>query len=405
MDIWYILMMPFTALLKLFYSVFNSYGVAIILFALAIKIILFPVSLKGKRSMIQMNMLAGEQQKLQKQYGKDQNRYNEELQKLYAREGVSTTGGCLWSMLPLLILFPVYAVVRRPMKYWLGLGQGVIDAVTTAVKDTGVTLSSGYPEIDMVSRFFKDPGLLNTAQSAAHTVDPAANVYGIDLSFLGIDLSATVKWKFWEGGITWGAIGLVLIVVLCAVSSLISSQIMMKTNQMNTQNQQAAQQNKMMMWMSPLMMLWFGTIMPGAMGIYIIANSVFSTVQEIICGKMLKKDYEQAAEKARLRAIEEKEEEKRQRREKAERKAREAEEAKKNKGKKIVEPEDKMTHEQREAAREGIRQYARGRAYDPDRYGGVTPYIDPSPKAADPEEPREDKPREPKEPWEDSTKE
>lgn len=393
MDIWYILMIPFTFILKLFYNIFNSYGVAIILFSLAIKVILFPLSLKGKKSMIQMNMLAGEQQKLQKQFGKDQARYQEELQKLYAKEGVSTTGGCLWSMIPLLILFPVYAVVRRPLKYWLGLGQSAIEAITAAVTGTGVTLSAGYPEIDMVARFAKDPGLLATARAAA----PEVNLYGIDFNFLGIDLSATPRWKFWEGGITWGSLGLVLIVVLCAATALISSQVMMKTNQMNSQNEQAASQSKMMMWMSPLMMLWFGTIMPGAMGIYIIANSVFSTAQELILGRMLKKDYEEAAEARRLREIEEKEEEKRLRREKAERKAREAEEAKKNKGKKKeLEADDKMTPEQRDAAREGMRQYARGHAYDPNRYGGVTPYTDPSPKAQK---------EEPQEPWEDKTRE
>ena len=79
------------------------------------------------------------------------------------------------------------------------------------------------------------------------------------------------------------------------------------------------------------------------------------------------------------REIEEKEEEKRLRREKAEERARKAEEARKKKGKKsAVEEEEedpnKSTPEQREASRVGIRQYARGRAYDPDRFGGVTPY-------------------------------
>lgn len=410
MDIWYYLMMPFTFMLKLFYNLFNSYGIAIILFSLLIKVILFPLSLKGKKSMIQMNMLSGQQQKLQKQYANNPQKLNEEINKLYEKEGVNSMGGCLWTMVPLLILFPVFAVVRRPMKYWLGLGDSVIEAVTNAVKNAGITLSAGYPEIDMVSHFYKDPGLLATARAAA----PEANIYGINLNFLGIDLSATPNLKFWEGGITWSAIGLLLIVILCAATALLSSVIMQKTNQMGNQNQQAASQNKMMMLLSPLMMLWFGFVMPGAMGIYIIANSVFSTVQEVICGKMLKKDYEEAAEKARLREIEAKEEEKRIRREKAERHAREAEEARKNKGKKKeADGENKMTPEQREASREGIRQYARGRAYDPNRFGAVTPYTDPtamlqaqeaktakkSKKADKAEEPKEDKA-----PWEDQDK-
>ena len=74
--------------------------------------------------------------------------------------------------------------------------------------------------------------------------------------------------------------------------------------------------------------------------------------------------------------MEEKEEEKRLRREKAEAKALAAEEARKNKGKKQPKDadDDRIPPEVREASRVGIRQYARGRAYDPARYGEVTPY-------------------------------
>ncbi len=390
MDIWYYLMTPFTWLLKTFYALFgNSYGLAIILFALVVKVVTFPLSLKGKRGMIQMNMLNGEMQKLQKRYAKDQQRYQLEVQKLYEKEGVNPMGGCLWSMLPLLILFPVYAVVRRPMKYWLGLSDTVINAVTAAVTGAGITLNRGYPEISMVSHFFQDPSSLTAAQAAAGEV--ASSLYGINFNFLGIDLAATPELKFWVGGISWASIGLLLIPILTAVTAFLSSKIMMKTNQINQkegEDNPAAKQSKMMLWMSPLMMLYFSFVMPAAMGLYIIANSVFSVAQEIICGKMLKKDYEQAAEAARLREIEEKEEEKRLRREKAEQRAREAEEARKNKGKKKEKDpdEDKTTAQQKAASRVGMRQYARGRAYDPDRFGGVTPYHEDLTKAVPEEE-------------------
>ena len=373
MGIIYYLMLPFTAILKLFYSLFNNYGVAIILFSLAIKIILFPFSLKGKKGMIQMNMLAGQQQKLQKQYGKDQQRYQEELQKLYDKEGVNPMGGCLWTMLPLLILFPVYAVVRRPLKYWMGLTYPVIEAITAAVTGAGAALNPTYPEISIVSAFFKNNTVLSAAQAAA----PEAVLTGLNFNFLGIDLASNPTLKFWQNGISWNSIGLFLIPIVCAVTTLVSSKIMMKTNEINNQGGQANQQNQMMMWMSPLMMLWFGFIMPGVMGLYIISNSVFSVFQDLLMGKMLKKDYEAAAEARRLREIEEKEEEKRLRREKAEEKARQAEEARKNKAKKKEKTEEEgITPEMKAASRVGMRQYARGRAYDPNRYGGVTPYHD-----------------------------
>ena len=57
---------PFTWLLQLFYNITGSYGFALIFFAVVVKLILFPFSLKGKKSMIQMNMLSGKMQQIQK---------------------------------------------------------------------------------------------------------------------------------------------------------------------------------------------------------------------------------------------------------------------------------------------------------------------------------------------------
>ena len=71
MDIWYYVLTPFTWLLTLFYNVFGNYGAALIVFALIVKLILFPFSLKGKRVMIQMNMLNGKIQAIQKKYAND----------------------------------------------------------------------------------------------------------------------------------------------------------------------------------------------------------------------------------------------------------------------------------------------------------------------------------------------
>ena len=107
-----IFLMPFALLLKFFYDFFQSYGIALILFALIIKLVLFPFSLKGKRSMIQMNLLSGKMQQLQKQYGKDRERYNLEVQKLYEKEKVNPMSGCLWSFIPILFLMVLYGIIQ-----------------------------------------------------------------------------------------------------------------------------------------------------------------------------------------------------------------------------------------------------------------------------------------------------
>ena len=64
MDIWQILMTPFSWLLKQFCLIFDSYGIALILFTIVVKLILFPFSLKSKKSMIQMNILSARQREI-----------------------------------------------------------------------------------------------------------------------------------------------------------------------------------------------------------------------------------------------------------------------------------------------------------------------------------------------------
>lgn len=387
MDIWYYVMTPFTWLLTVLYRAFNSYGVALILFALVVKVILFPLSLKGKRSMIQMNLLSGKMQKLQKQYGKDQQRYQLEVQKLYEKENVNPMGGCLWSMIPLFILLPLYAIIRQPLKYMMGLTPDQIGAVANSlnwasaavghgwIKEAADFANVGYNQMYLASLI--TPENLSAVQAAAGETLKA--IFPINFSFLGVNMALIPKLKFWVDGLM--GFGLFLVPVVSAATSVLFSVIMQKTNSMNgQQNAQANSTNKAMMLVTPLMSLWIGFSMPASLSVYWIANNVFGLGQEIICGRMLKKDYEAAAEEAKRREEEEKEEEKRLRREKAEQRAREAEEARKNKGKKKKEDADaeKMSPQQREASREGIRQYARGRAYDPARFGGVTPYFDPS---------------------------
>ena len=107
-----------------------------------VKLILFPLSLKGKKSMIKMNLLSGKMQQLQKQYGKDRERYNMEIQKLYEREKVNPMGGCLWSFLPLFVLIPLFYIIREPLTYFMDLNA---DQVKIVAEITGLTTTGAYP--------------------------------------------------------------------------------------------------------------------------------------------------------------------------------------------------------------------------------------------------------------------
>lgn len=395
MDLAQIILSPFVWLLTFFYGLFDSYGIALILFAIVIKLILFPFSIKSKRSMIQMNMLSGQMEKLKKQYGRDQARYNEEVQKLYAKENINPMSGCLWSLVPMLILFPLYAIIRQPLKYMMGLNtQELFNAVADTVNWSSAALdagwlkaaaetfaNTGYNQLYLSSLI--TPANLSAVQSALNSVLAGAGdkVFSINFDFLGlVDLSQIPQLKFWTVS---GGFGLFLLPVISAITGFLFSLLSMKTNAVNRQSAQASNpSSKSMMIISPLISLWIGFAMPAALCLYWIANNLLSMLQEVVGGRLLKKDYEKAAALKAERERQEKEEEKEQKRLAAEERARRIEEEKQNRGKKKkpvkkpAEDENKIPAAVKEASRVGLRQYARGRAYDPYRYssGGPTPY-------------------------------
>lgn len=381
-----IILSPFAWLLKIFYSFCGSYGLALILFALVVKVVLFPLSLKGKRSMIQMNILQGQMQKLQKQYGKDRQRYNLEVQKLYQKEKVNPMGGCLWSFIPLIILMVLYPIIREPIHYMMGINDAnslnaiaqAVDWNTQAVnmgwiKEAADTFTnSAYNQLYLAS-LINESNLAAVQQAVTAAGGVGANVFSINFSLFGlVDLSQIPQLQFWTVA---GGFGLFLLPVVSAVSGVFFSLISMKTNAINKQSAQAANNGtaKTMLIVSPLISLWIGFTMPAALCLYWVANNVLSMIQEFLCSRILKKDYEEAARKAEERERQEKEEEKEERRRKAEERARRIEEEKLNKGKKKKaekkhEDEEKIPGIVKEYSRVGIRQYARGRAYDPYRY-------------------------------------
>ena len=275
MDFAQIILSPFVWLLTFFYDFFGSYGIALILFAVVVKLILFPFALKGKRSMIQMNMLQGKMQKLQKQYGRDRERYNLEVQKLYEREKVNPMGGCLWSFLPLLILIPLYAIIRQPIKYMMGINDveilnqiaQVVDWNSIAVsngwiKEAGEAFSNvGYNQLYLSSLI--TPENLEAVKAAVGEV--GSRIFAVNFDFLGlVDLARIPTLKFWTVA---GGFALFLLPVVSAGSSLVFSFISMKTNAVNQQAAQAGNNASMksMMIISPLISLWIGFSMPAAL--------------------------------------------------------------------------------------------------------------------------------------------
>lgn len=374
----YFICIPFAALLRLFYNLTGSYGVAIILFTLAIKLILLPFQMKSKKSMVRMSRMSGKMKEIQKKYANNQAKMNEEMQKFYAEEGVNPMSGCLWSFLPLPILLALYSIIRQPITHFMMLGEDVVQKLVAAATAAGVDMSAivqmkdgAAVVVDGVTQLspYGQIGLAKVASSMPVLTSGIDGWINMNYDFLGLDLSATPWSVVSTFAISAAVIGMILIPLLAGGSQLLFSRITMK--QQPGMDGPGAGTTKTMMYMMPLMSVYFAFIMPAALGVYWIAQSLISMVQELIMGKFYNKKLEEE-ETARYEARQ------------ADRQRR-IEEGRRQQEKLRQEPAPKMTLKEKqraaqeakatkkkittsEAGRIGDRPYARGRSYKADRY-------------------------------------
>ena len=133
---------PFAWLTRAFYNLTGSYGVALILFTLVVKLVLLPFMMKSIRSMIRMNMVSGQMQELQKRYANNREKLAEEQQKLYQENGINPMSGCLWSFRPMPILIALYYIIRQPITHFMMLGKDVCQTLVEKAMAAGVDMST-----------------------------------------------------------------------------------------------------------------------------------------------------------------------------------------------------------------------------------------------------------------------
>ena len=295
----YYICVPFAALTRLFYSWTGSYGVALILFTLVVKLVLLPFQLKSKKSMLRMNRMQGKIKDIQTRFANNRERQQQEMADLYAREGVSPMSGCLWSFIPFPILIALYYIIRSPMRYLMMLSADTI----SKINDMAVGL--GYAAAEAGSRNAVYDQIYLAKFVHEHWADFAGKFDGLinlDYSFLGVDLASRPSELFSQfphGG--WPMWGLFLLPVIATVLQFAMTAISMKSNQAS--NAAAGSSTKVMMYTMPLMTLWMGFILPGALSIYWAANAGFSALQEATLNKYFNKilDREETAKEREKR--------------------------------------------------------------------------------------------------------
>lgn len=375
MNLLNIILTPFAKLLLLFYNVTGSYGVALILFGLVVRLILFPVFLKGRKGMLSMSGLAEKQRVLQQKYARDREKYSRELQKLYEEEGVKPSSGCLWSFLPMPFLMILYAIIRQPLTYLMNMNQDHFNAVSNLLY--GNVLDYKNQQLQMAQDVF-----LNHDKIVA-AIPELAGMPQIDFTFLGVNLSETPHFLFWRAEDVGAAFGLWLIPVISALLGVVSMILTNKINAVVLHTQKTMDQSSMMtMVIMPLFSLWICFTLPAVLGVYWIANSLFAMLQEVVNIPFLRSFLKKQEEERVQRREQEKERIKLEKKAQAEAKKKAAEEMRR------IQMERKLNKSIAGASREGIRAYARGRLYDPERYP-TFPYQDPNELAKQQEQERQ----------------
>ena len=389
---------PFGYLLDWLYTFTNSYGLALILFSLIVKLVLLPMSVKSKKSMLKMSRLSPQVKALEAKYGDDKQKYQLAVQQMYKEEGVSMGGGCLWSFIPLLILLPLYNVIREPITYMMHNSRSISEAIVAFLQASGENLGKNayYAQLAAAGHIGDYADKLREVLQSIMGSDVKINLQAMNFQFLGIDLAAIPTFRFWdcEG---WSEIGLFLIPVVSAGLQAVSMWISQKmnnqvaTNADGEQDAEAAktanQTNMTMMLMMPLMSLWIGFSMPAAISIYWIAQAVFGAVQDYFLTKHYRKVYEEEDAVRQELAAKRRAEEAEKERQRALRREQNPDGITDNVSKKKIRQQEKDAAEKAardyEAKKNPVpesevkkplsgdpeRPYCRGRAYDPSHYG------------------------------------
>jgi YidC/Oxa1 family membrane protein insertase len=238
--------------LSFFYDLIPSYGLAIILLTVAVRLVMLPLTIKQTRSMQEMQKLQPEVKRLQAKYkGGDRQKMNEEMMKLYKEHKVNPLGGCL----PLLLQLPIFLALYR---VFAGCG-----AHNVKVCPTGSVGTKYLPAGSALTK------AINSGKAG----------------FLGMNLGLAPMAALKAAGSFPGSIVHVLPYFLLILLMVFTTWYQQKQIQAVSTGQQA-QQMQMMGKIMPLLLGVFSLNLPAGVSIYWVASNIWTIAQQrFILGK------------------------------------------------------------------------------------------------------------------------
>lgn len=268
------------------FFVVRNFGVAIIIFTFITRLLIFPSSLKQQKSMAANSRMQAKQRELKEKYGNNKAKYNEEVQKLYQKEGVSPMGGCLSSIFPMFIMLGIYYTVIHPLSNVLHLTQDKLTQLINLINGmpgVNVTASGNYYYQMDILKIISNPSAMNILKdqgiSKILTENEVSQIQSLSggFNFLGLNLLDIPA----AYGLFASAIFLIPVLVL--VTSIGSQLLTMRLQRGVMPPQQGCM--KVAMLLLPLISVFISYRVPGAVGFYWIWSTIIGFLQTVIITK------------------------------------------------------------------------------------------------------------------------
>ena len=253
---------PLGYAMELIYNLVSNYGIALIIFTIAIRIVLFPLDLKQQKSMARMSAYQPLINEIRQKYAKNPQRQQEEMMRLQQEYGYSATAGCLPMAINFFILFGIIDVVYKPLTYILHISAEVVTALQTA---GDITARSAYQlQSAVIHAVQTNPD----AFSGVADAEIISRISNFNFMFLGIDLSQVPTVGF----------NVLVIIPILSIITMVASQIIMQ----KTSGQQLEGSMKYMPWITGAMFVYFGFTVPVAFSLYYTVSNLAMLVKQLI---------------------------------------------------------------------------------------------------------------------------
>ena len=285
---------------------FHNYGLAIILFTVIVKLVLLPLTVKQYKSTARMQEVQPQIQEIQKRYKNDKEKLNQELMKVYSEHKVNPAGGCAPLLVQMPIIISLYWVIVQPLKFMLNKSTDVIDKIVAVAAKADETLLN----VNMLSQ--KELKALNYFNEHRDKLpDVSAWLKQselINFKFLGLELGWTPDWHIEKlfGPQSYIYLPLMILPILAVVTTFFSTKISMASTKINNPDSAAnATMNSMsnsMMYIGPIMTLFFSFQMPAGVILYWSVGYVFQIFQQLYLNKVIARHKAEAEERKQLAA-------------------------------------------------------------------------------------------------------